>query len=276
MPTIDLEGARIAYEERGKGEPVILVHGWNSSRKQWLLNLKALAPRYRAIAPDLPGFGESEGNVFPYSLDGMSAFLEAFRRALRLPAFHLVGHSMGGCISIRYASTYAEMVRKLVLVSTPTRTVSMGLRALLPGAECFISRTYRFRSEGMLKWMFYRGVYKPEYQDLDFVRANVKAASLITRKALSESIHLVRKMDLAEDLRAITQPTLIVFGDKDRSVNPREAIRQRELLAQPYVTVMTACGHCPPYERPDLFNTVLSEFLASHALVKREDGGISE
>ena len=272
MPTIDLEGVRVAYEERGKGEPVILVHGWNSSRKQWLLNLKALAPAYRAIAPDLPGFGESEDNGFPYSLEGMSSFLESFRRALRLPAFHLVGHSMGGCISIHYTARYANMVKRLVLVSTPTRTVSMGLRALVPGVECFVSRTYRFRSEGMLKWMFYRGVYQPEYQDLDFVQANVKAASLITRKALSESLRLVRKMDLADDLRAITQPTLVIFGDKDRSVNPREAIRQRELLGQPYVTIMTACGHCPPYERPDLFNTVLSEFLGSRTLGKCEDG----
>jgi pimeloyl-ACP methyl ester carboxylesterase len=266
----------VAYEERGKGEPVILVHGWNSSRKQWLLNLKALAPRYRAIAPDLPGFGESEDSRFPYSLDGMSSFLEAFRRALHLPAFHLVGHSMGGCISIRYASRYTEMVRRLVLVSTPTRTASMGLRALVPGAECFLSRTHRFRSEGMLKWIFYRGVYRPEYQDLDFVSANVKAASLITKKALSESVRLVRKMDLADDLRALIQPTLIIFGDKDKSVNAREAIRQRELLAHPYVTVMTSCGHCPPYERPELFNKVLSEFLASHTLAKPEDDDLSD
>ena len=272
MPTIDLEGSRISYEERGKGEPVILVHGWNSSSKQWLHNLKALAPRYRAIAPDLPGFGGSDESGFPYSLDGMSSFLDAFRRALHLSTFHLVGHSMGGCIAIRYSITYPEMVKRLVLVSTPTYTASMGLRALVPGVGFFISHTYRFRSESMLKWMFYRGVYQPEYQDLDFVRANVKASSLITRKALSESIRLVRKMNLADDLRAITQPALIIFGDKDKSVNPREAVRQRELLAQPFVTVMTACGHCPPYERPDLFNTVLSEFLASHAVTQREDG----
>ena len=269
MPTVDLEGTRIAYEERGKGEPVIFVHGWNSSRKQWLLNLKSLASRYRAIALDLPGFGESEDGGFSYTLEGMSSFLEAFRRALRLPAFHLVGHSMGGCISIRYAASCPETVKRLVLVSTPTCTVSMGLRALVPGARFLVSSTYRLRSESVLKWMFYRGLYQPEYQDLDFVRANVKAASLISRKALSESIDLVRKMDLADDLRTLTRPTLIVFGDKDKSVNPREAIRQRELLAQPYVTVMTSCGHCPPYERPDLFNTVLLEFLGSQELTER-------
>lgn len=270
MPIADLDDAKVAYEERGKGDPIILLHGWNSSRKQWLLNLKTLAPHFRAIALDLPGFGDSEENEFPYTLDGMTSFLEAFRRALHLPAFHLVGHSLGGCISIRYTSEYPELVRKLVLVSTPTRTVSMGLRALMPGAECFISHTYRYRSEGMLKWIFYRGLYQPEYQDLDFVRVNVKAASHITKRALSESTRLVRKMDLADDLRAIVQPTLVVFGDKDKSVNPRETVRQRGLLANPYVTVLTSCAHCPPFERPDLFNTVLLEFLQSEGLMEQK------
>jgi pimeloyl-ACP methyl ester carboxylesterase len=177
---------------------------------------------------------------------------------------------MGGCISIRYTSTYPEMVRKLALVSTPTRTVSMGIRAMMPGLECFLSRTYRYRSEAMLKWMFYRGLYQPEYQDLDFVRANVKAAALISRRALSRSTRMVRKMDLADELRGITQPTLVVFGDKDKSVNPREALRQRELLPNPYLTVMTSCAHSPPYERPNLFNTVLLEFLGSQELTERE------
>ncbi|RJP32436.1 MAG: alpha/beta hydrolase [Actinobacteria bacterium] len=266
MPYITLGDAEVAYEERGKGEPLILVHGWSSSRKQWLLNLKALAPRYRAIAVDLPGFGESEENDYPYTRDGMASFLDAFAGALHLSSFHLLGHSLGGCISIRYTVLHPGKVRKLVLVSTPTRTASMGVHALLPGAQCFISHTYRFRNEDMLKWMFYRGLYQPEYQDLDFVRANVKANTLATRRALSESTRLVRRMDLADDLRRIEQPTLIVFGDKDKSVNPREALRQRSILANPYMTILTACAHCPPYERPELFNTVVMDFLEAEGL----------
>jgi pimeloyl-ACP methyl ester carboxylesterase len=271
MPTVTLEGAKVAYEERGRGEPVILLHGWNSSRKQWLLNLKALAPGFRAIALDLPGFGESEESAFPYTLDGMSSFLEAFREALRLPSFHLVGHSMGGCIAIRYTALYPDKVDRLALVSTPTRTVSLGLWALVPGARCFVSSTYRLRNETMLKWMFYRGLHEPEYQDLDFVHANVKANALTTRRGLSQSTQLVRRMDLSGDLRSIGQPTLVVFGDKDRSVNPRDALRQRDLLTRPYMTIITSCAHCPPYERPELFNTIMLDFLGEEGL--DEEGG---
>jgi len=263
---VTLEGAKIAFEERGRGEPIVLLHGWNGTRKQWLLNLRALAPRFRAIAPDLPGFGESEEGSFEYTLDGMSAFVRSFGEALRLPPFHLVGHSMGGCIAIRHAAANPEGVRRLVLVSTPTRTASMGVRTLLPGAKCFVSATYRFRGETALKWGFYRGLYEPEKQDLDFVRANVKASALTTRRALSLSTRMMRRMDLSSDLKSIERPTLIVFGDKDRSVNPREALRQRGLLPLPFMAVLTSCGHCPPFERPELFNTVLRDFLEDEGL----------
>jgi pimeloyl-ACP methyl ester carboxylesterase len=267
LEQVNVEGTSIAYEARGKGDPVVFLHGWNSTSKQWLLNLKAFAPGLRVIAPDLPGFGESgECEAFAYTRDGMASFLEAFRKALHLPAIHVVGHSMGGCIAIRYTASHPETVRRLVLVSTPTRSVSMGLRAVLPGMECFISATYPIRNEDMLKWMFYRGLYEPEHQDLEFVRTNVKATARIGKRTLRESTRIVRGMDLSDDLASIAQPTLIVFGDRDKSVNPREAHRQQRLLPQPYLAMLTGCAHCPPYEKPELFNKIVLEFLQSEDL----------
>lgn len=267
MPNVKVKGAKIAYEERGAGTPVILLHGWNSSRKQWLHNLKALAPHFRALAPDLPGFGDSEeSEVFPYTLEGMASFLEELRRALHLPSFHLVGHSMGGCISLRYSTLHGNNLGKLVLVSTPTRTSSMGWRARLPGAEGVLSMTYRLRSEKVLKWMFYRALYKPEKQDLDFVRANIKAASRISRRVLVETTRMVRKIDLEDDLRGVGVPVLVIFGDRDRSVSAAEVQRQRSLLPKPYIAVITASDHSPPYERPQIFNRLVLDFLLDEGL----------
>jgi pimeloyl-ACP methyl ester carboxylesterase len=267
LAKVIVEGSEVAYEERGKGDPVILVHGWNSSRKQWLLNLKAFAPSFRVIAPDLPGFGESEINgAFPYTRDGMVSFLDAFRRTLRLQPFHLLGHSMGGCIAIRYTAQNSDMVKNLVLVSTPTRSASLGIRAVFPGLELFLRATYRFRNEDTLKWMFYRSIYQPEYQDLDFVRTCVKASARISKRTLSESSRLIRGLNLDEDLSQIDHPTLIVFGNKDKSVNPREADRQRRLLPHPYLAMIKSCGHCPPCERPEMFNELVLDFLQAEGL----------
>jgi pimeloyl-ACP methyl ester carboxylesterase len=267
LPKVAVSGATVTYDERGKGDPFILLHGWNSSRKQWQLNLKSFATRFRVIAPDLPGFGESEENdAFAYTREGMASFLEAFRRALRLPPFHLLGHSMGGCIAILYTAQFPDMVKRLILVSTPTHSASLGLRGVVPGTKCLIRITYRFRSEAILKWMFYRGLYQPEYQDLDFVRTNVQASALISKRVLTESLRTVRRMNLDKDLRIIDNPVLIVFGNKDRSVNPREADRQRRLLPHPYTAMIKNCGHCPPFERPDMFNDLVLDFLQSEEL----------
>lgn len=276
MAETRVEGIKVTYEDRGKGEPVILLHGWNSSRKQWMHNIKALVSRFRVLAPDLPGHGESEeGEAFPYTLDGMSGFVEAFRRALYLPEFNLIGHSMGGCIALSYAAGRPDAIKSMVLVSTPTRTSSMGPRALIPGGEMFISLTYRYRSEKVLKWMFYRGVYQPERLDLDFVRANVKMAATIPRHVLSRSARMVRRVNLEEELLKASCPTLIVFGDKDRSVNPREALRQRNLLPDPYMTILTSCAHSPPYERPEIFNQLVRDFLLEKGAVRTGEGADS-
>lgn len=261
MEEISVGGTRIAYEARGKGDPVILLHGWNATSKQWLHNLKAFAQGRRVIAPDLPGHGDSQEGGFTFDLDGMAEFLDSFRKALRLPNFDLVGHSLGGCISLRYAASRPSAVRRLVLVSTPTHSAGIGFRAYLPGLPRLVSAGYRFHSEAVLKWMFYRGLYKPERQDLDFVRANAKASMKTTRAALAATAGIVRKLDLSQDLRAVEVPTLIVFGDKDRSVNPKEALRQKEVLPNPYLAVITGSGHCPHCERPELFNAIVTDFL---------------
>jgi pimeloyl-ACP methyl ester carboxylesterase len=267
LPEVVVEGANIVFEERGKGGPAILLHGWNSSRREWLHNLKALSPRVRAIAPDLPGFGESEEIVdFSYSLENLAQFLEAFRRKLRLQAFDLVGHSMGGCIAIQYASRFPDSVRKLVLVSTPTRISSLPVSARMPGVSRFISATYRFRGEALLKWMFYHGLHKPEYQDLDFVRANVQAISRTSKGALTGSALMFKKMDLRDNLSILKHPTLIVFGDKDRTVKTKEVIVQQGSLPHPYVAIITGSGHSPNYERPQIFNELLLDFLLDESL----------
>lgn len=267
MAEIMVQGARVAFEERGKGKPLILLHGWNGSRKEWLLNMKALARVFRVIAPDFPGYGDSEDlDDFSYSFDGAADFVDAFRRRLRLSSFDLAGHSMGGCIAIRYAARFPANVARLVLVATPTRASSLSNRVRMPGSSLFISVSYPFRSEAVLKWMFYHGLHKPEYQDLDFVRSNIRAMTRTSKKALVESSRMFRKMDLSEDLSRISSPVLIVFGDRDRTVDTREVSLQREQLPHPYVAIISGSGHSPNFERPEIFNELIMDFLLDESL----------
>ncbi len=118
MPFVSLEGGRMHYVERGDGQQVaLLVHGWLSSHRWWLPVLERLPLGVRGYAVDLRGAGESEPAPGGHTLVGYAADLHAFAEALGLPAFLLVGHSMGGGVALRYALDHPERLKGLMLVN---------------------------------------------------------------------------------------------------------------------------------------------------------------
>ncbi|HKR95641.1 MAG TPA: alpha/beta fold hydrolase, partial [Candidatus Angelobacter sp.] len=109
---------RVVYSEGGKGEPVILVHGFGSSRDSWNRFAGRLTKQYHVIAPDLPGWGESsriesESYGYPKQVQRLREFITM----LGLGRVHLVGHSMGGFICSAYAAQYPDEVITLGLIA---------------------------------------------------------------------------------------------------------------------------------------------------------------
>lgn len=97
MPFIQTSNLNIHYELAGKGDTVlVLVHGNFASWRWWRPVLDRLPAGYRAYAPDLRGCGDTDRPPDGYTIEQLAADLHAFARALGLPAFHLVGHSLGG------------------------------------------------------------------------------------------------------------------------------------------------------------------------------------
>ncbi|MEW6185665.1 MAG: alpha/beta fold hydrolase, partial [Thermodesulfobacteriota bacterium] len=99
-----IPGVQISYLEGGAGETLLLIHGSGDDKDSWTPVAKYLTGRYRVIAPDLPGFGESDRlEKGGYKAQDQVKHLQAFTRTLGLTAFHLGGHSLGGKISAAYA-----------------------------------------------------------------------------------------------------------------------------------------------------------------------------
>ena len=125
MATIELNGVRLDYVERGSGEPVVLVHGSAGDRRTWDCQLDALGGRFRAIAysrryhwpnqPIAPGDD--------YSMPEHVADLRSFIRGLGLSSAHLVGHSYGAFVCLLLAMSDPEAVRLLVLAEAPVFTL---------------------------------------------------------------------------------------------------------------------------------------------------------
>ena len=150
MPSLKIKDATIAYTDAGRGETVLLIHGSASSRRMWQPLVERLAGRYRVVAPDLLGYGEST----PWREDLQATdydVIAAFARELGCP-LHVVGHSYGGALALRAALAAGSRVTSLALVEPAAFRVldANADRAAYAEIEAVASRHLELVAEGDL------------------------------------------------------------------------------------------------------------------------------
>jgi pimeloyl-ACP methyl ester carboxylesterase len=118
MPTLDHEAVPLAYQIRGNGDPVLLIHGLGCRGADWLLQVAPLESRFRPIIPDLPGSGVSPPPRGTPSIQGYASALWGLLDALNVPAAHLGGFSLGGAVALEMALQYAARVPRLALINS--------------------------------------------------------------------------------------------------------------------------------------------------------------
>jgi pimeloyl-ACP methyl ester carboxylesterase len=118
MAFFEYDERLIHYLERGRGEPLILIHGLGSSGADWALQVPCLEGRYRLLIPDLPGSGHSEPLREGCSVEGMAAALWALCDRLDVRRVHIVGFSLGGAVGLEMALQRPLQVSKLGLINS--------------------------------------------------------------------------------------------------------------------------------------------------------------
>jgi len=238
------------------------------------LAIASLADNHRVIAPDLPGYGESElPSHGRCTVEYYIAFLTALMDALRIERASLVGISMGGAIALGFALQSPQRVERLVLVDSyglqrraPAHVASFVFvhAPLLQSLVWRLMRASRAAVQASLRNLFYdptavspqlvdelwRALQRPDVGRAfsSFQRSELLWAGLRT-------VYIPR-------LREITPPTFIVHGEHD-SLVPLECARlAHQLIPGSTLCVIPRCGHWPPRERPDEFNRALLNFLA--------------
>lgn len=252
---------RIAYSEGGKGEPVVLVHGFGASSDNWNRMAGRLTKKYRVIAPDMPGWGQSTRiDSTSYAYPQQVERLHQFVGALGLKRFHLIGHSMGGFISSAYAARY------------PQEVITLGLIAPHGMAEPEPSELARSVAQGD-NWLVARNV--PEFNRLlDNVFAKrpylpKSVLKLFAEYAIRGSAKSARIFDemqtndppLAERLPHIEAAALIVWGDQDRVLHVSSAELFRQGIRNSELLVIPGSGHMPLIENARQCATAWLEFV---------------
>ena len=122
MPGIVTDQGVVHYEVYGQGKPLILLHGWLGSWRLWQPTMEALAlDGYRCYALDFWGFGESGKKRASYSVDDFSSLVGQFMANMGIAKAPLIGHSMGGTVSLATALRYPQTVSKVVVIGSPIR-----------------------------------------------------------------------------------------------------------------------------------------------------------
>ncbi|MCU9950209.1 alpha/beta fold hydrolase [Pseudomonas sp. PDM13] len=242
----------IAYYEGGpaSGETLVMVHGFGANKDNWLRMARHFTDRYRVIALDLPGFGDSSRPAGSYDVGTQAERLASFIATLGAGKVHLVGNSMGGHIVALYAARYPQQVRSLALFD------NAGVTA--PHKSELYERLERGDANPLIvasvadydQLMDFVFVEKPPMPGS--LKRYLAEQSMANREHYQQVFqHLVQRyVPLEPELPKITAPTLLLWGDRDRVLDVSSIEVMKPLLGKSSVVVMKDCGHVPMIERP--------------------------
>ncbi len=264
MFEVEVEGHTLRYWQQGGGSDIVLIHGWASSHRIWESVMGRLAAAgYRTWAPDLPGFGDSQGpSNGPYTIARFAHLVAAFIQAVGITSPAVVGHSMGGAIALRLALEQPELVDRLVLINP---VISGRLRFSL---ELFLNRPVGqwvltlSRRLWTLATLGVRAMYlHPWHGSRSAIRRDVEDLTRATPDAALESLYAVAHTDLSPHLSRVRVPTLILASPFDRIIPPAEAALAARQIPKARLVPLTATGHQPMDEQPDTLVRFLLDFL---------------
>ena len=259
MSSITTDQGIVHYEVYGRGRPVILLHGWLGSWGLWQDTMAFLGQYYRTYALDFWGFGESGKKRETYAVQDFVSLVGQFMEQMGIFRAPLVGHSMGGTVSLSVAIRFPERVSRVVVVGSPI--VGSSLAPLLKLAGYRISAFMLFNMMGPFR-SFMKHYYSRQIcSDPHFPEMMDRDLSSTTLESFLLSIASLRRTDLRPMLGQIKVPALGLYGDKDKVVDPLQWKAMQAGIPQAQIVRFKNAGHFPMLEEPGIFTEKLKTFL---------------
>lgn len=262
MPIVQVNGVKIFYEEKGTGkETVVFSHGLLWSHRMFYAQVDFLSQKYRVIAYDHRGQGQSEVKA-PFDMETVAEDAAALIRELCDGPVHFVGLSMGGFVGMRLAARYPKLIKSLILLETSANSEPV---ENLPKYKTLNS---------IVKWM---GVIPPVASKVMHIMfaaswlTNSSNASLVkhwkkelssNKKTITGPVEgVIYRKGVEDELSKISCPTMILVGDEDVATKPEKAKFIQMRITGAKLHIIPGAGHSSCIERPERVNELLAEWL---------------
>ena len=287
-------GLRMRIARAGEGPLVVMLHGFPECWYSWRHQLRALAPRFTCVAPDLRGYGESDApaGVENYTIAKLVEDVAGLIQVLGRGRAIVVGHDWGGAVAWSTALMRPEIVERLIVMNCPhpekmREHLRSNPRQLLRSWYIFLFQLpwlpealfragdYALVARSMRQGAFQKGAFTAA--DLEHFRAAFRRPYSITAainyyRALMRG-GLLRKSDATEWLRRkIAIPTLLIWGEHDFALGKELTYQMEPLFSGPFqIKYVPDSGHWVQQEQPELVTNYMLDFLADLA----RNGGIA-
>ena len=263
--SIKVNSSNIVYLEGGKGDTLLLLHGFGGDKDEWTRVCSYLTPCFHVIAPDLPGFGESTRDPnADYTIIAQTERVRAFVQSLKLKNFHLAGNSMGGHIAGIYAARYPNDIVSLWLIAPDGVTSSdpsEWIRLLEAGKPDPLIVDSVEDYERLLDFVFVKRPFIPRPIKHYFAQQAIKYHKL--NEKIDEQLR--KDKDSSPPLEVLLSqssiPSLILWGAEDRVLHVSGAKILESVMPKAKVVIMEDVGHVPMIEKPEESAKLFLDFL---------------
>ena len=246
----------IFVEDVGNGTSLVLVHGFLGSSEMWRLQIDFFKENYRVFAPALPGFGKSNNVNSCDSIECMAKSILTILEKKKIERFYLLGHSMGGMIVQEMVKLAGEKILKLICYGT-------GPRGNIPGRfETIDVSRDKLKINGLdnTAYRIAKTWFIEEDKSKYFYLCE-EAGKQTSIEAADNGLVAMKNWDGVKNLQNIKNETLIIWGDQDMAYNFNQVETLNDNIPNSNLKIIKGCSHNVHLEKPDEFNTIVSEFL---------------
>lgn len=237
--------AAIFHREQGEGQPVILLHGFCETSRIWDEFVPRLSHNFRVLCPDLPGFGESPLPETVFSISDVAAEIVRWMQGLKVTKPVLIGHSLGGYVTLAVANQHANLCAGLGLFHSTALADTEEKKINRNKVIDFVTRNgVKPYIDTFVPGLFY-DKKSPSIEAVNVILGKAKAEALIAYVAAMRD-----RPDHTSLLAMLTQPILFLCGSQDELI-PLESIRKQSKMAQKgTLEILPETGHMGMFEAP--------------------------